>query len=213
MFPVLWPFATFMGSYTRTGTATQVEITSSWFKNDGVVNSISQDGPSIGCSIRSYATAKSIGVGIFNDMGVKQGWDHLDINGLSTDPLKYLGNDFTKFYIALAKTLAALPVVNSQRLDSNPIEVNVTSSVPLENEIQLNVTALTCDEAETVYESMCVNSTLGSGLTFSAGDCASIQSNVKDCQTILAGASAIRSPLSWIVVMASFALSFFALST
>jgi len=205
MFAVLWPFSTFMGSYTRAGTSSAVAITSDWFKNDGVVNSASQDGPSIGCTIRSYAASKTIGLGIFNDMGVKQSWDHLDINGLSTDPFKYLGNDFTKFYIALAQTLAALPVVNNQRTDSAAIEVNVTSTPSLETSTveSLNVTSLTCGQAENVYESMCINSTLGAGFTFSADDCSAIDLNVKRCQAEL-GAAGLQSTVSWFVTVLSF---------
>jgi triacylglycerol lipase len=109
MFPVLWPYSTFMGSYIRTSTGGVVEINSSWFKNDGVVNSRSMAGPSIGATIRSYATSHALGVGIFNDMGVKQSWDHYDITGLSTDPLKYLTSDLAKFYTSLASTVASLP--------------------------------------------------------------------------------------------------------
>jgi len=209
MFAVLWPFATFMGSYTRAGSSSQVEITSDWFKNDGVVNSKSQAGPSIGCTIRTYASSGSIGVGIFNDMGVKQYWDHLDINGLSTDPLKYLLNDFTVFYLALAKTLASLPVVNNQRTDSSPIEVNVTSDIPPQTVIaeSVNVTALTCGEAEAVYDSMCVNSTiLGSGLVYTSSDCSIIELNVKQCLSQL-GTAGTSSPMSRLVmVLALFTL-------
>jgi len=212
MLPVLWPFATFMGAFTRAGTSSQVEITSAWFKNDGVVNSNSQDGPSIGCTIRSYASSKSLGVGLFNDMGVKENWDHLDINGLSTDPLKYLTDDFTKFYTALAKTLVALPVVDTQRA-AGAIEVNVTTTLPsLETTTSvepLNVTNLTCDQAESVYQTMCVNTTsLGSGYTFSADDCTIIDLNVKQCEAEIG--AGVQSSVSWFVMILSLGVLYLA---
>jgi len=205
MFAVLWPFATFMGAYTRSATSTQVGITSSWFKNDGVVNSVSQAGPSIGCTIRKFSSSNSIGVGIFNDMGVKQSWDHLDINGLSTDPLKYLTNDFTKFYIALAATLISLPVINNQA-SGGAVEVNVTTTLPELTTAQttnsFNITSLTCGEAQDVYNSMCVNSTsIITNYTFSPDDCATIDINVQQCALELAGGAGIQAPLSWSIIM------------
>jgi len=210
MFAVLWPFATFMGSYTRSASTNPplVGIDSSWFQNDGVVNSVAQAGPSVGCVIRPYTS--TIGLGIFNNMGVQQDWDHLDIVGLSTDPLLYLDNAFVTFYSGIAATLAALPVVSSSSsltpATSPTLEANLTKGTVPENTVyqesnSINVTALTCGKAESVYDSMCVNATLGSGLTFSSSDCNTLQINLKSCQERLGGAGVVHGPSSWLIVM------------
>lgn len=79
---LLQPFALFMGSYTRSGVPNRVDIDSSWWENDSVVNSRSMKAPA-GASVVNY-TSGTPTLGAWNFMGQYNNWDHLDIVGTLT---------------------------------------------------------------------------------------------------------------------------------
>ncbi|BBH53139.1 esterase/lipase family protein [Fluviispira sanaruensis] len=62
-----------------------INIDDQWLANDGVVNTISMASPFKGK--RVYFTGRAY-KGIWNDMGVRYGWDHLEIIGALPNPLK-----------------------------------------------------------------------------------------------------------------------------
>lgn len=72
------PFALFMGSYTRNEPG-KVAINSSWWQNDGIVNTRSMRAPA-GHPVNSFNGTPT--KGSWNDMGLSSGWDHFDIQGL-----------------------------------------------------------------------------------------------------------------------------------
>ncbi len=80
----------------------------SWWPNDGVVNTRSMSGPTLGSTDRILQAGSGPGSGalqpgVWHYMGELRGWDHLDIIG----QLSRL--DYRDFYLSLAKLLASLP--------------------------------------------------------------------------------------------------------
>jgi len=156
----------------------------------------------------------SLGLGIFNDMGVKQTWDHIDIIGLSTDPIKYVLSDFIRFYRDLLKTLAELPVITPVTVtgpgfeaivSSVPVDVPVDESVP----DSFNITELSCGPAMEIARGMCMNTSSSvEGFTFSSTDCEVIAIDAVECEQMLAAASAaVRFwTLSWAMPVVPFLL-------
>ncbi len=76
-FLLFMPQSIFMGQYTNSG----LGVDSTWFPNDSVVNTVSMDGPA-GAPIQMYNGTPVTGV--WQNMGLQNGWDHLDITGLFT---------------------------------------------------------------------------------------------------------------------------------
>lgn len=92
-----------MGSYTR-NEAGRVIIDSSWWQNDGIVNTISENGPKYGTTdvIVNYTGTPQIGK--WNFMCTKANVDHEDIIGRF--------GDVTNFFIEMAQRVGSLPVVS-----------------------------------------------------------------------------------------------------
>jgi triacylglycerol lipase len=107
MLPALQPFGLFMGSYTR-NQAGMVTIDRSWWPNDGVVNTNSMPGPTLGSTDQILNYNGTPQIGKWNYLGVKNGWDHLDIVGLDASDLAGITNIYT-FYRSLANMLGTLP--------------------------------------------------------------------------------------------------------
>jgi triacylglycerol lipase len=111
MNPALAALSRFLGSYT-TSEPGKVPIDSSWWPNDGLVNTCSMDGPSLGSSDRIVdgRTGALPARGVWNFMGVLESVDHLDIVGL--DPVwreHPAGSEsLLAWYLSLAERLAAL---------------------------------------------------------------------------------------------------------
>lgn len=102
MLPLLFPMAAMMGSWkTDDGT---VDINGDWYENDGVVNTISMNGPKLGSSdeIVNF-NENNIQPGVWNYMG-KLNWDHMQVVGLYSD-----WNEVKSFYLNHAAFLASLP--------------------------------------------------------------------------------------------------------
>ncbi|MBL0387772.1 lipase [Tumebacillus sp. ITR2] len=96
----LQPLSFFLGSYTRNQTG-HVVTGSSWWKNDGVVNTISMNGPKLGStdSIVTYNGTPQIGK--WNSMGTLP-YDHLQAVGVGI-------YDMRDWYRNLATQLGSLP--------------------------------------------------------------------------------------------------------
>lgn len=94
--------AFFMGSYTR-NTSGKVPINSSWWRNDGVVNTISMNGPKLGSTDQIAAYNGTPRLGAWNDMGLLSSYDHSDVIGIG------LYYDMRGWYTTLSGQLAALP--------------------------------------------------------------------------------------------------------
>jgi triacylglycerol lipase len=112
MNPLLVESAKQIGRFTR-DTPGRPVITPDWWGNDGIVPTISQIAP------EGHAVTSSDGPpkrGIWNHLGVRTGWDHLNIVGLNLEIPEILGlnlidlepPDITAFYRELAARLAAL---------------------------------------------------------------------------------------------------------
>lgn len=79
MTPVFYPMAILMGAYDWDDPP--VDINASWYENDGVVNTISMDGPDVGSSDLILAYSGGVPVqGAWNYMG-KLDADHLQVCG------------------------------------------------------------------------------------------------------------------------------------
>jgi triacylglycerol lipase len=94
-------FATHMGRFTQSG-GDLVPIDGSWWKNDGVVNTISMDGPTLGCENRIVAWNGAPRVGMWNYLGRLEGTDHSDVIGFTPFSV-------TAFYRSMAELLESLP--------------------------------------------------------------------------------------------------------
>lgn len=104
MFAIFRPFAKWMGEYTQ-DSANRVIIDKSWFANDGIVNTISMNGPKINSADRIVEYHGTPERGVWNDMGVLQGWDHFDYLGQFNSDF----SDPRPFFDKLANYIGALP--------------------------------------------------------------------------------------------------------
>lgn len=102
MLPQLWVSALYMGAYTRDEPG-HVRIDASWWENDGLVNTRSMAGPTLGSPDRIVPRDGQARRGVWNYQGVLTGWDHLDIMGIGTV------RDVGDWYLRLARSLADLP--------------------------------------------------------------------------------------------------------
>ena len=76
-YPYTWPLPPGMGNYTRND-AGHVVIDSSWWANDGVVNTVSMRNPSGQPTVDFNGTPQ---IGTWNYMGLMDTFDHMDIIG------------------------------------------------------------------------------------------------------------------------------------
>ncbi|WFD10579.1 esterase/lipase family protein [Tepidibacter hydrothermalis] len=86
MSPMLVPFSIHMGRYTQ-DVEGKVEIDKKWFQNDGVVNTISMNGPKIGSKdeiVKYNKYNKDVPKGKWNHMGILDSVDHEEIVGVGT---------------------------------------------------------------------------------------------------------------------------------
>ena len=95
------PVALVLGSYTR-NVSNRPKIDKSWFPNDGVVNTISQNGPKLGSTdiIVNYNGTPQAGK--WNYMGLLDKTDHINSVGQF--------RNMDSFYKVLAVQLGALPI-------------------------------------------------------------------------------------------------------
>ncbi|WP_432402545.1 esterase/lipase family protein [Wukongibacter sp. M2B1] len=99
---LLIPFTLHMGAYTRDEVGSVV-INKVWWQNDGVVNSSSMDGPSVGSDDEIVDYRGEAEIGKWNYMGLLNRTDHLDIVGLGT-PWKP-----SNWYKEVVELLGSLP--------------------------------------------------------------------------------------------------------
>lgn len=102
MNPILSVFTTFMGAYTRYQSGT-VTIDSSWWQNDGVVNTRSMRGPTLGSTDAIVNYNGTPQKGKWNYLGLVDSEDHIDIIGIG------LFDDVRSTYRSWANLLASLP--------------------------------------------------------------------------------------------------------
>jgi triacylglycerol lipase len=100
--------ARFIGSYSRDD-ETDLTIDSSWWQNDGLVNTNSMDGPTLGSTDRIRQFSGTPVAGQWNYMGLLESVDHLDIVGIPT-----ADSDLKEWYLSLAALLASLPDAQPQ---------------------------------------------------------------------------------------------------
>jgi triacylglycerol lipase len=105
MTPFLYPYGTFMGSYTRNEQG-RVVIDNSWKTNDGVVNTISQNGPKIFSSDKIVDYNGVSQIGKWNSMPLLNTTDHMDACGIGVNVLNL------SWYKSLAKKLSELKISN-----------------------------------------------------------------------------------------------------
>ena len=72
-----------IGSYTANRKG-HVPITPAWFQNDGVVNTISMAGPTLGTQVPIQAFEGRVTPGIWHHMGILESTDHMDVVGVGT---------------------------------------------------------------------------------------------------------------------------------
>lgn len=101
---VLMGNAFFLGSYARYEENRPV-INTSWWQNDGVVNTNSMIAPSSNTAVYNN---KILQIGKWNHIETKENWDHLDMVGLSvSDTLGF--SSIQEFYRTIAEKLSRLP--------------------------------------------------------------------------------------------------------
>lgn len=101
MFPAIIPGAKYMNSF-RKKASNGMKIDDSWAASDGLVNVISSYYPFD--SLAKPADNKPV-KGQWSYYPAKQGWDHLDINGIGDKS----SSQVNAFYLDIAKELSALP--------------------------------------------------------------------------------------------------------
>lgn len=102
MLPQLWASALFIGAYTRDEPG-HVRIDARWWENDGLVNTRSMAGPTLGSPDRIVSGDGPPQRGVWSHRGTLSGWDHMDLVGSVT--LREVGD----WYLRLARSLADLP--------------------------------------------------------------------------------------------------------
>lgn len=97
---LITPFGIFLGCYGSD---------EKWWQNDGIVNTISMNGPKLGSTDEIVPYDGTPKIGKWNDMGIQENWDHADYIGLS---LSYvLGIEkIEDFYRGVADMLGSLSV-------------------------------------------------------------------------------------------------------
>ena len=101
MNPMFWAYAYYMGHYK----GEQVHPNEQWWKNDGVVNTISMKGPSQATIVDYNGLARP---GVWNYLGLVESKDHGKIIGHYQDPV-ITGRWLKDFYHDLATMLYRLP--------------------------------------------------------------------------------------------------------
>lgn len=99
-FPVLYPLALSMGNYTSNEPG-KTNFDSKWWPNDGIVNVYGENGPSNGI-LREYDANSMLQKGVWNHLGVYNGYDHAAIIGIGTLI------DVKPFYRNLARLITSL---------------------------------------------------------------------------------------------------------
>ncbi len=106
MFPLVMPVAyptpilMGIGNYTRKQQGKTI-IDSKWWPNDGAANTYGMSGPE-GSIIREYNAAHPLEKGVWNHMGIYNGYDHFDIIGIGYLP------SVRPFYSNIAQLLATI---------------------------------------------------------------------------------------------------------
>ena len=101
---VLMGNAFFLGSYARYEENRPL-IDTTWWQNDGVVNTSSMIAPSSNATVNNN---ESLQIGKWNHIETKANWDHLDMVGLSiSDTLGF--SNIQEFYRTIAEKLSRLP--------------------------------------------------------------------------------------------------------
>ncbi|KJB88437.1 lipase [Paenibacillus sp. E194] len=101
MNPLLLPPSYFVGSFAYDSPG-HVVIDEEWWPNDGLVNTISMDGPKNGSNDQIITYQGKPQIGKWNYLGLMDSWDHLDIVGLGLKNTDY-------FFLDLADMLTELP--------------------------------------------------------------------------------------------------------
>ncbi len=89
-----------------------VPIDETWFENDGIVNTRSMRGPTLGSTDRIVPWSGSSLPGQWNDMGVLRDWDHYDIIGINQFwpfPAASRTAGLNRVYESIARQLRSLP--------------------------------------------------------------------------------------------------------
>lgn len=104
--PILYIPSAYIGKFTRKAGNSGPKIDSSWWPNDGIVNTRSSIAPS-GHPVVTY-NGKNPKIGVWNAYPTAQNWDHMDYIGLN--PLSYgTSYDASVFLTKMAENLYSLP--------------------------------------------------------------------------------------------------------
>lgn len=136
MTPLLYPIAAMMGFWAKDDVETDID--SDWYENDGVVNTISMNGPKLRSSdnIVNY-NPNNLAPGVWNDMG-KLNWDHIQVIGWNADWAKV-----KNFYLAHAELLADLPKGEAVAI--------VPEDTGLDDFVDVELETPTADDTENPY--------------------------------------------------------------
>ncbi|CAM2008030.1 esterase/lipase family protein [Acanthopleuribacter pedis] len=100
MFLPFQPMALFMGAYKGT-TVTGIRINSDWYQNDGIVNTLSMDGPDLGSNATIRGWNGSPQRGVWQHFGVLGNWDHFDVIGTGERNTRQWFRDIAAFLNSL----------------------------------------------------------------------------------------------------------------
>lgn len=140
MLPLLYPVGAMLGFWGQDDG--DVDINKDWYENDGVVNTISQNGPKLGSSdVIVEFNEEDLNPGIWNHMG-KLDWDHGQVIGLNSD-----WNKVKEFYLNHAALLASLP---GEEPDPTAVQSLVDDTLSEINEL-VNMTVENGDETANPY--------------------------------------------------------------
>ncbi len=103
LLPVAYPVPVFMGlGNYRQNTSGKVVIDEKWWPNDGAANTYGMSGPSTS-TIKTYNPAAPLEKGVWNHIGVYNGYDHFAIIGMGVVPY-----NVRPFYMNIATLLGAI---------------------------------------------------------------------------------------------------------
>jgi triacylglycerol lipase len=111
MLPCFLPFSMLMGTHSQ-NKPDQIIIDETWRQNDGIVNTRSMAGPTLGSTDQVIPYDGIIKPGVWNFMGVLESCDHSDILGIGSFPGENCPagyDNLTEWYFSLADILGSLP--------------------------------------------------------------------------------------------------------
>jgi len=170
-FPILGPFASWMGSYTRSSAGgTRVALDKTWWANDGVVNTNSHSNPTLGITTSTCLLGSNLDYqqaspasGVWHNT-MLNGWDHLSVVGdyPLANQVGSIYNNLIPYLFNLPNNPAPSQLIHELTSNSHFTTADNNGSItPSPADMSTNITFLSqsCPNQYKYYIFYCVNAT------------------------------------------------------